>query len=105
MIDEFANYSLPILDHQTLDIPFEVSGPEDIGTVELGLRLDHTYDEDLQISLIHPDGTTVSLADLADGEAMRVDDPDEGNDDFGEGAKDCSGTLTVFADDADTAIG
>ena len=93
--EEFAgDEALPIIDHQTLDIPLVVSDAGDIGTVELGLRLDHTYDADLQISLVHPDGTTVSLA-FGVG---------SWRNDFGEGAADCSGTLTVFADDADTAI-
>ncbi|MCH2412766.1 MAG: S8 family serine peptidase, partial [Acidimicrobiales bacterium] len=86
--------ALPILDHQTLDIGLEVSDTGGVGTVELGLRLDHTYDADLQISLIHPDGTTVSLASGVGS----------WRNDFGEGAADCSGTLTVFTDDADTAI-
>ena len=93
--EEFAgDEALPIIDHQTLDIPLVVSDAGDIGTVELGLRLAHTYDADLQISLVHPDGTTVSLA-FGVG---------SWRNDFGEGAADCSGTLTVFADDADTAI-
>ncbi|MEE3212813.1 MAG: S8 family serine peptidase, partial [Actinomycetota bacterium] len=95
VVSEFAgDDALPILDHQTLDIGLEVTDTGEVGTVELGIRLDHTYDADLQISLIHPDGTTVSLASGAGS----------WRNDFGEGAADCSGTLTVFADDADTAI-
>ena len=86
--------ALPILDHQTLDVELEVTDSGEVGTVELGIRLNHTYDADLQISLVHPDGTTVSLASGVGS----------WRNDFGEGAADCSGTLTVFADDADTAI-
>lgn len=63
----FTGGSGPILDLQTIDIPLSVSGlPNSIDTIAFGLEqvcldLTHTYDSDLEVSLISPDGTTVML--------------------------------------------
>lgn len=57
-----------ILDNQTLDIPINVSGlsPTTIDTTNFGLEtvcinLTHTWDADLTISIVAPDGTSVNL--------------------------------------------
>ena len=58
------------------------------------VRLNHTFDGDLAISLVAPDGTSVPLATNRGGSG----------DNFGSGANDCSGTPTVFDDAAATAM-
>ncbi len=64
----YTGGSGPILDLQTIDIPLTVSGlsPSTIDTANFGLEqvcldITHTYDSDLTVSLIAPDGTTVQL--------------------------------------------
>ena len=69
----------------------------DAGTitdVDVRVRLNHTFDGDLEIRLVHPDSTAVLLSENRGG----------GGDNFGSGANDCSGTPTVFDDEAATAI-
>ncbi|MBL0020259.1 MAG: CotH kinase family protein [Bacteroidetes bacterium] len=58
----------PIHDLTTIDIPLTVIGliPANIDTIGFGLEsvcidLTHTYDSDLEISLVSPDGTTTLL--------------------------------------------
>lgn len=81
----------PILDNQSISIPISVSGlPSSINTSTFGLEqvcinLTHTYDADLTISVIAPDGTSINLA--------------EGN---GGGGHDF--TNTCFRSDATTSI-
>ncbi len=60
----FSNNTVtPIPDVLTTDIPITVSGiTTAIGKVTLSLHLLHTFDADLDISLIGPDGTTVDLS-------------------------------------------
>ena len=62
--------------------------------VNVRVRLNHTRDSDLVISLVHPDGTVITLANKRGG---------NGNN-YGSGATDCSGTFTVFDDAAGTSI-
>ncbi len=63
----FNGGSGPIYDNQTIDIPVTVSGlPTSIDTTNFGLEtvcinLDHTYDADLTIWIVAPDGTTGML--------------------------------------------
>ncbi|HEV8254485.1 MAG TPA: proprotein convertase P-domain-containing protein, partial [Vicinamibacteria bacterium] len=91
-----GNIATPIPDVSTVDIPVVVpdSGADAVGDVNVRLRLNHTFDADVTISLIHPDGTTVRLSTGRGG----------GGDNFGTGSNDCSGTPTVFDDAASTAI-
>jgi hypothetical protein len=58
------------------------------------IRLNHTYDGDIDISLTGPDGTTIDLSS----------DNGLNGDNYGSGAADCSGTMTVFDDQASTSI-
>ena len=60
-----------------------------ITDVNLHVRIDHTADQDLDISLIH-DGVTVLVSRDNGGDG----------DDYGTGAG-CDGTMTVFDDSAD----
>jgi PKD repeat protein/subtilisin-like proprotein convertase family protein len=84
-----------IQDFTTVDVPIVVAGVGSITDVNVKVRLTHTWDGDMAISLIHPDGTAVALASNQGGPG----------DDFGSGASNCSGTFTVFDDSAGTAIG
>jgi subtilisin-like proprotein convertase family protein len=60
----FTGGSGPINDNATIDIPVTVSGlPTTIDTVNFGLEtvcinLEHTYDADLTVWIVAPDGTT-----------------------------------------------
>jgi len=76
---------------QTITVP-------DAGTVtdvNLGIRLDHTFDADLEITLVAPNGTTSVLV---------MDDNGSGGDNLGSGSADCAGTKTVFDQQAQTSI-
>ncbi|MDG2465372.1 MAG: CotH kinase family protein [Crocinitomicaceae bacterium] len=63
----FSGGTGPILDNQTIDIPLIVLGlPTSINTTSFGLEeicidLNHTYLNDLTVSLLAPDGTLVEL--------------------------------------------
>ena len=89
-----GNIAVPIPDLATTDIPISVPDAETILDVRLRLRLNHTFDSDLDISLISPNGVVVKLSNNngLDG------------DNFGSGPNDCSGSLTEFRDDAATPI-
>lgn len=89
-----GNVSAPILDFQTTDVPIVVSSSGPVGTARVSVRLNHTFDGDLVLSLVAPDGTVVPLAINRGGSG----------DNFGTGANDCSGTPAVFDDAAATAI-
>ncbi|MEG3586491.1 MAG: S8 family serine peptidase [Actinomycetota bacterium] len=73
---------------------FTIDHNETISDVELGLRFDHTYLADLNIYLIHPDGTEVLLA--------RRDGGSQNN--YGSGNQDCTGELALFTDGASQSI-
>lgn len=69
-----ASINAPIVDVFTNEYSFTVSGlsPANIDTTNFGLEtvcinLTHTYDGDLNISLIAPDGTTAPLATVLGG--------------------------------------
>lgn len=62
--------------------------------VNVRVRIDHTFDRDLVVTLVGPDGTVAALT--ADNGAAE--------NDYGTGADTCSGTFTVFDDAAATAI-
>ncbi len=79
----------------TVEIPLAVSVPDGvILDLEATVRLNHTYDADLEIAVVGPDGTPISLSVRRGGSS----------DNFGTGSNNCSGTPTVFDDEADTAI-
>lgn len=89
-----GNIATPIPDVSGVDIPINVPDNGLVDDVNVRVRLNHTFDADLVISLVHPDGTIIPLAANRGG----------GGDNFGTGANDCSGTPTVFDDSAATAI-
>ena len=89
-----GNIAVPIPDVSTVDIPISVPDSGSITDLNVKVRLNHTFDGDLEIRLIAPDGTMVLLSDNRGGTG----------DNYGTGANDCSGTHTVFDDSAATAI-
>jgi subtilisin-like proprotein convertase family protein len=89
-----GNTATPLPDVVVTDIPIVVTGTGTVADVNVRFRANHTFDGDLVITLIAPDGTTVPLATNRGG----------GGDNFGSGATSCSGTFTTFDDSAATAI-
>jgi subtilisin-like proprotein convertase family protein len=88
----FTGGSGPINDVATNDFPLLVSGlnPATIDTNVFGLEsvcvnLTHTYDSDLQIEIVAPDGTTEMLSNQNGG----------GNDDYTNTCFDYSGTTPI----------
>ncbi len=94
VVHSSGNIAVPILDNTTVDIPITVPNTGAVGDVNVSVRLNHTFDGDLQLRLIAPDGTIVNLAN----------NRGVGGDNFGTGANDCSGTPTRFDDSAATPI-
>jgi subtilisin-like proprotein convertase family protein len=91
-----GNIAVAIPDNNStgVDIPLSVPDSMTISDVNASFRINHTYDGDLSISLVHPDGTIVTLVNRRGGSG----------DNFGSGSTDCSGTPTVIDDQAATAI-
>ena len=89
-----GNIATPIPDVSTVDIPLTISEARGISDVNVRFRLNHTFDGDLVISLVHPDNTVIPLVANRGGAGTN----------FGTGANDCSGTPTIIDDAAITAI-
>jgi subtilisin-like proprotein convertase family protein len=85
-----ASLPIPLPDVTITNIPFAITDIGLVADVNVKIRLNHTFDGDLAISLISPDGTTVPLSTRRGSSG----------DDFGIGANDCSGTPTIFDDAA-----
>ena len=89
-----GNLTTPIPDLTTVTVPFDIADAGQVVDVDVRVRLNHTFDGDVNLTLISPDGTSVDLSSGNGG----------GGDNFGSGAADCSGTPTVFDDDAPASI-
>src|SRR6266536_2369497 len=89
-----GNIAVPINDNSTVDIPVNVPDNGSVQDVNVKVRLNRSFDGDLVISLIAPDGTAVPLSNNRGGSG----------DNFGTGTNDCSGTPTVFDDSAAASI-
>lgn len=89
-----GNVVAPIPDLGVVDVPINVPDIGAVTDVNVRVRLNHTFDGDLRIILVSPDGTQVTLSNLRGGSG----------DNFGTGANDCSGTPTRFDDEATVAI-
>ncbi len=89
-----GNIAVPIPDVNTVEVPINVPDTGLVQDVNVRVRLNHTFDGDLDISLVHPDGTVILLSNNRGGSG----------DNFGTGANDCSGTPTVFDDEAGPTI-
>lgn len=92
-----GNIATAIPDVSSVDIPINVPQSGAVADVNVRVRLNHTFDEDLTLTLIAPDGTQVVLA-------ANEDNATGGGDNYGTGANDCSGTPTIFDDAAATSI-
>jgi subtilisin-like proprotein convertase family protein len=89
-----GNLSVPLPDVATVEVPLAIADTGVVSDVNVRIRLNHTFDADLSISLIGPDGTTVDLSSGNGG----------GGDNFGSGANSCAGQPTVFDDSAAASI-
>ena len=86
--------AIPDNDPTGVDIPITISDTGAITDVNVSVRLNHTFDGDLAMTLIAPDNTSIPL----------VTNRGSSGQNFGSGTNDCSGTSTVFDDSAATAI-
>ena len=77
-----------------VDIPIIVADVRTLSDVNVSFRINHTFDGDLLISLVHPDGTVVQLVNRRGSSGQN----------FGTGANDATGTPTAIDDQAATAI-
>ena len=68
-----------------------------VSSVKVKVRIAHTFDGDLQLTLISPTGISIPLS-------INRDTVAGGGHDYGSGSLDCSGTYTVFDDSAPTSI-
>ena len=62
-----GDVAVPINDLSTVDIPITVSDTGVVDDVNVRVRLDHTFDGDVEMSLVHPDGTVRLLSDNRGG--------------------------------------
>jgi subtilisin-like proprotein convertase family protein len=91
-----GNIAVPIPDNPApaINIPITVADVMTLSDVNVSFRLNHTFDGDLRISLVHPDGTVIPL----------VTNRGSSGANFGTGTLDCAGVPTVIDDQAATAI-
>jgi subtilisin-like proprotein convertase family protein len=89
-----GNISTPLPDNTTVDVPIVISDLGGVADINVKVRMDHTFDGDVTISLVAPDNTIVPL----------IVNRGSSGDNFGSGSNDCQGTHTVFDDSAATAI-
>ena len=94
--DQFStgNIAVPIPDLSTVDVPIVVPNVGQVLQVQALVRLNHTFDDDLDMFLIDPSGHSVELSTDNGGFGMN----------YGSGTNDCSGTPTTFTDSAGAAI-
>ncbi len=91
-------YALP--DSRTpVDLTLNSQANGIIEDVIVGVRINHSWPADLRISLMHPDGTEIILADNNGNGNHR-----DGSEVWGEGSRSCSGQLAYFSDDANESI-
>lgn len=91
-----GNIAVAIPDNNAtgIDIPITVPDSGVVGDVNVKIRLNHTFDGDLDIRLVAPDNTTFLLSDNRGGSG----------DNYGSGTNDCAGTGTSFDDAATVGI-
>jgi uncharacterized repeat protein (TIGR01451 family) len=85
-----GDISVAIVDEGTVEVPLAVSQAGLVSDANFKVRLNHTFDRDVELYLVGPDGTTIELS--ADNGA--------GGDNYGSGAQSCAGNLTVLDDSA-----
>jgi len=85
-----GNLSVPIPEEGTVEVTLPVNQAGLVSDVDFRVRLNHTFDRDVELYLISPDGTSIELS--ADNGA--------GGDNYGAGAQSCAGTFTELDDSA-----
>ena len=85
---------MPINDNSTIDVPLTVPDVGAVMKAQALVRLDHTFDADVDMFLVDPSNNTVELS---------TDNGGSG-DNYGSGTNSCSGTPTTFNDSAATSI-
>ncbi|MBC7930729.1 MAG: proprotein convertase P-domain-containing protein [Rubrivivax sp.] len=89
-----GNIAVPLPDNTTVNIPINVPDAGAVNDINVRFRMNHTFVGDVEVRLVHPDGTIVLLSDNRGGAGQN----------YGTGANDCSGTPTVFDDSASVGI-
>ncbi|HEV7949249.1 MAG TPA: proprotein convertase P-domain-containing protein, partial [Glaciihabitans sp.] len=77
-----------------VDIPISVADVMTLSDVNVSFRINHTFDGDLRISLVHPDSTSIPL----------VTNRGSSGANFGTGPNSCAGVPTFIDDQAATAV-
>jgi subtilisin-like proprotein convertase family protein len=90
-----GNIAVAIPDTSTVDVPLAIGPNSTLFDVNASVRLNHTFDSDLAISLVSPGGGTV--IDLSSNNGGS-------GDNYGSGSNNCAGTPTVFDQQAATAV-
>lgn len=89
-----GNVAAPIPDEGQVEIPIVISDVGTVADINVRVRLNHTFDGDVVIALVSPDGNVINLAVNRGGSGQN----------YGTGANDCSGIPTVFDDEAGPTI-
>ena len=90
-----GNIAVAIPDDSSVTNSINVTNfPGAVYDVAVRLRLNHTYDNDLVITLTSPSGVGIPLAANLGGNGQN----------YGSGNNDCSGTPTIFDDEAPSLI-
>src|SRR6185503_9101661 len=91
-----GNIAVPIPDSPApaINIPITVADVMTLTDVNVSFRINHTFDGDLQISLVHPDNTVIPL----------VTNRGSSGANFGTGTLDCAGVPTLIDDQAASAV-
>jgi len=83
-----GSIAVAILDLGTVEVPVTVPVVGNLVNIVARVRLNHTWDSDLRLSLVAPSGLTVNLSNRHGG----------GDVNYGTGSNDRSGTPTQFTD-------
>ncbi len=89
-----GNIAVPIPDAGMVEVPVAVPNVGNVLKAQAVVRLNHTFDSDLRLSLVSPGGTVVLLSNRRGG----------AGDNYGSGTNNCAGTPTTFTDSAATPI-
>jgi subtilisin-like proprotein convertase family protein len=89
-----GNIAVPINDNSTVDVPLSVPNVGNVLKAQALVRLNHTFDADLEMFLIDPSSQFVELST----------NNGSNGDNYGSGTNNCAGTPTTFTDSAATPI-
>lgn len=90
-----GDIAVNVPDNTTVEVPIQVNTTGLLSDLNVKVRMNHTFDGDITMTIRSPGGTTVPLVAERGGEGAN----------FGSGANSCDGTFTVFDDSAATEIG